>query len=69
MKNQLPANSAAIQPEGKGVKILLAEDDDFFRGKGLDLGAKNFIINAHFTVEEIIEKIRDIIERKNIKAV
>jgi DNA-binding response OmpR family regulator len=34
--------------------------------KGLDLGAEDYIIKAHFSVEEIIEKIRGIIKNKNI---
>jgi two-component system cell cycle response regulator len=34
--------------------------------KGFDLGAEDYIIKAHFSVEEIIEKIREIIKKKNI---
>lgn len=34
--------------------------------KGFDLGAEDYIIKAHFSVEEIIEKIREIIKNKNI---
>lgn len=34
--------------------------------KGLELGAEDYIIKAHFTVNDIIEKIREIIARRKI---
>lgn len=34
--------------------------------KGFDLGADDYIIKAHFTVGEIIEKIKGLIDKKNI---
>ena len=35
--------------------------------KGLDMGAEDYIIKAHFTVDEIVEKVRSIIKKKKIK--
>lgn len=35
--------------------------------KGFDLGATDYIIKAHFTVEEIVKKIEETIIRKNIR--
>ena len=35
--------------------------------KGLDMGAEDYIIKAHFTVDEIVEKVRSIIKKNNIK--
>ncbi|MBW6441233.1 response regulator [Patescibacteria group bacterium] len=34
--------------------------------KGFDYGAEDYIIKAHFTVGEIVEKVRLIIKRKKI---
>ncbi len=33
--------------------------------KGLKLGAEDFLVKAHFTPEEIVEKIRSILSKKN----
>ncbi|MCK5085332.1 response regulator [Candidatus Parcubacteria bacterium] len=35
--------------------------------KGLDMGAEDYIIKAHFTVDEIVEKVRSIIKKNKIK--
>lgn len=35
--------------------------------KGLSLGADEYIVKAHFTIGEIIEKIKAVMKRKNIK--
>ncbi|MFA6096799.1 MAG: response regulator [Candidatus Paceibacterota bacterium] len=35
--------------------------------KGLSLGADEYIVKAHFTIGEIIEKIKTVMKRKNIK--
>ncbi len=34
--------------------------------KGLDLGAEDYIIKAHFTVGEIVEKVKNVLKEKNI---
>lgn len=34
--------------------------------KGLNLGAEDYIIKAHFTIGEIIERVKDILKKKNI---
>ncbi len=35
--------------------------------KGFELGAEDYIIKAHLTVGEIIEKVKEILKKKNIK--
>ncbi|MDF1498107.1 MAG: response regulator [Patescibacteria group bacterium] len=35
--------------------------------RGISLGAEDYIIKAHFTVGEIIDKVRTVIKRKNIE--
>lgn len=35
--------------------------------KGLSLGADEYIVKAHFTVGEIIEKIKEVLKKKNLK--
>lgn len=35
--------------------------------KGLGLGADEYIVKAHYTVGEIIEKIKEVLKKKNIK--
>ena len=43
----------------------LGQDDEV--RKGLDMGAEDYIIKAHFTVDEIVEKVRSIIKKNKIK--
>jgi DNA-binding response OmpR family regulator len=35
--------------------------------KGFELGAEDYIVKAHLTIGEIIEKVREILKKKNIK--
>lgn len=36
--------------------------------KGIDLGAEDYLIKAHFTPGEIVEKIREVLEQQRKKA-
>ena len=49
------------QPEVNSIPVIilsnLGQEDDI--KKGIDMGAKDFLIKAHFTLSEIIAKIKE----------
>jgi len=51
---------ADARPEISGIPVIilsnLGQEDDI--KKGIDLGAKDFLIKAHFTLSEIVAKIK-----------
>jgi DNA-binding response OmpR family regulator len=55
---------AKKDPETAGVPVIilsnLGQSEDI--EKGLKLGAKDFLVKAHFTPQEIINKLKTIIE-------
>jgi len=56
-------------PKTSSIPIImltnLGQTDEVSRG--ISLGAEDYIIKAHFTVGEIIDKVRTVIKRKNIE--
>src|SRR3989339_469224 len=53
--------------ESKDIPVLilsnLGQEDDI--KKGIELGAEDFLIKAHFVIPEIIEKIKKTLAQKN----
>lgn len=52
-------------PEAKDIPVVLltnlGQKDDV--QKGLDMGAKDYLIKAHFRPSEVVEKVRSILKR------
>jgi len=52
------------QPEVNAIPVIilsnLGQEDDI--KKGLEMGAKDFLIKAHFTLSEIIAKIKEVLK-------